>query len=187
MSALLPEGTHDNQPLGDLMTRLHPMRWPARPLWITAVQLDTGARVAFGRPGAPLVDVATAVRCSSAVPGLRRPVRCGPHRIVDGGIASPTHLDLLAEGAPARAIVLSPLSRFWPLRRLLGSEVDRLRRAGTPSVLFEPDCEVAAAMGWNPMDARRIRAVAFAAYHSTRARLEARDAGALRAALFGAA
>src|SRR5262249_55583871 len=67
VSALLPEGDRDNRPLAELMASLHPERWPARPLWITAVHLDSGATVAFGRHGAPAIDVATAVRCSSAV------------------------------------------------------------------------------------------------------------------------
>jgi NTE family protein len=132
--------------------------------------------------------MATAVRCSSAVPGLGRPVRWGSHRFVDGGVASPTHLDLLGDdgGAPPRlAVVLSPLSRFWLMRRLLGRELRRLRRRGARVVVVEPDGEVMAAMGSNPMDVRRTRAVAVAAYSAVRARLEAGDAAPLRAALLG--
>jgi NTE family protein len=182
-SALLPEGMFDNLPLGEVIDRLHPERWPERPLWITAVSLDTGARVAFGQPGAPPVDVGTAVRCSSAVPWLRRPVRLGEHRFVDGGIASPTHLDLLSgvEGGPPRLVIVSsPLSRFPPLRLLLRIELRRLSRHGARIVVFEPDGEVAAAMGWNPMDARLTPAVAAAAYRAVCRGLEGRAAADLR-------
>jgi NTE family protein len=182
VSALLPEGERDNRPLTELMNALHPERWPARPLWITAVHLDSGATVAFGRDGAPAIDVATAVRCSSAVPGIRRPVDHQQRRFVDGGIASPTHLDLVdADHAPV-AIVISPLSRFAPLKLLLRAEMRRLERRGVRVIAFEPDGEVVARMGWNPLDPQRAPAVADAAYRmARRGCLETR---ALRDALF---
>jgi NTE family protein len=171
VAALLPEGRQDCAPVGDAYARLSGSGWPARPLWITAVHLDSGARVVFGRPGAPaLVDVGTAVRCSSAIPGVRRPVRVARQRYVDGGIASGTHVDLVAE-SPGVALVLSPLSSFAPLRWLLRAELARLRRARVEVETFEPDRRLRALMGWNPMDARRMRAVADAAYAQTLARL----------------
>src|SRR5581483_11211507 len=139
LSALLPEGLSDNQPLGEAITGLHPAGWPARPLWITTVSLEDGARVAFGRADAPEVDLGTAVRCSVAVPWLYRPVSLGPKRYVDGGMASATHLDLLDAAEPRLVIVSSPLSRFLPLRLLLRAELARLACA---VLRFEPDAEV---------------------------------------------
>jgi NTE family protein len=186
LAALLPEGARSNAPLGEAFTSLYRDGWPERPLWITTVHLDSGERVVFGRSGSPDADVGTAVRCSSAIPGLRRPVRHGGHRYVDGGIASPTHLDLLADAAPRLAVVVSPLSRFAPLRLLLRLEMRALRRRGVRLAVFEPDGEVVAAMGWNPLDASAAPGVAEAAYRSARRQLEDRRFAPLRERLLGA-
>jgi NTE family protein len=185
VAALLPEGKRDTAHLGEAFGRLFTGRWPLAPLWIPAVHVDSGARVVFGRGDAPLVDVGTAVRCSSAVPGLRRPVQVGARRYVDGAMVSPTHADLAAEGAPASparrrvVVVLSPLSRYAPLRLLLGWELRALATLGLDVVAFEPDRRVVAAMGWNPFDLRAGPAVAEAAYRSTLARLGGGPAAAI--------
>jgi predicted acylesterase/phospholipase RssA len=68
------------------------------------VCLRTGEPVAFGALGAPRVDVGTAVRCSSAVPGVRAPVMVGGERYVDGGVASLVHLDLVLTHGSANPI-----------------------------------------------------------------------------------
>jgi NTE family protein len=183
VSALLPEGVLDDLPLGETISRLHPEPWPARDLWITAVSLEDGARVAFGRAGAPLIDMGTAVRCSVALPWLRRPVRHGPHRFVDGGMASPTHLDLL-EVAPRLVIVSSPLSRYLPLKLLLRVDVRRLQRQGSKVVIFEPDGPVLSAMSWNPLDGRSVSAIAKASYFAARRQLDTAESAYLRRALF---
>jgi hypothetical protein len=108
-------------------------------------------------------------------------VRVGERRFIDGGLLSPTHLDLLRGAAPRLALVSSPLSRYWPLRLLLRAEA---RRHACPVVLFEPDAEVRRAMSWNPMDRRCAAAVADAAYRAARARL--RKEPSLRALLAAA-
>jgi NTE family protein len=146
-------------------------------LWIPAVHVDSGARVVFGRDDAPLVDVGTAVRCSSAVPGLRRPVTVGSARYVDGGTISPTHADLASHvdarpGQRRVVVVLSPLSCFSLLRLLLGWELRGVVERGIDVVLFEPDRDVSAAMGWNPMNAAAAPRVAEIAYRSTLQRLK---------------
>jgi NTE family protein len=188
VAALLPERDRPNDLFRRAHARLFDDRWPARPLWIAALDLDRGTRVVFGRAGAPRVDVPTAVCCSSAVPGLVRPVRLAGRRYIDGAIASPTHLDLLLapEAGAALAIVLSPLSRFAALRLWLRLELARVIRRGARLVLFEPGREVAAAMGWNPLDARVAPLVARAAYGETLRCLAAPRAGALRALLSAA-
>lgn len=177
VAALLPDARHDNQPLGDGFRRLFGADWPARPLWITSVDLDSGARVVFGRHGAPAVDVGTAVRCSSSVPGLRRAVRVGAQRYVDGGIASAVHLDLLHASAPGLVVVVSPLSRFAPMRLLLRAELRALAARGARVVAFEPCADVARVMGWNPMNARAAERVAEVAYRAALARLAASPLG----------
>ncbi len=176
VAALLPEGAHDSAHLHHLFHQLFAGQWPHRPLWIPAVHLDSGARVVFGRADAPHIDVATAVRCSSAVPGVRRPVAVGAARFDDGGIVSATHADLALHVAPPTeqrhtVIVLSPLSRFWPLRMALRWELRPLVRRGLDVLLFEPDREVMMAMGYNPLEAARAPVVADAARRTTARRL----------------
>jgi NTE family protein len=179
VAALLPEGGEHGPHLGETLQRLFPFHWPHRPLWIPALHVDSGSRVVFGREDAPLVEVATAVRCSSAVPGLRQPVDIGDARYVDGGLVSPTHADLAERAAAGErrrvVVVVSPMSTFVVMRLLLRWELRALVHRGVDVVLFEPDRAVAAAMGWNPFDSARSFAVADAAYRATRHRLERGD------------
>jgi NTE family protein len=174
ITALLREGTHANEALGESFSRLYGTGWPVRPLWITAVCLDSGRRVVFGRDDAPRCDVGTALRCSSAVPRLRQPVAVGERRYVDGGVASSTHLDLAREHEPRLTLVSSPLSRFFVLRWQLRGELRRLGALHRPStIVFEPRDEVIEEMGWNPMNAHAGARVAQAAYERTVRLLEA--------------
>lgn len=178
VSALLPEGRVrlDAQAAG--LRRVFGEAWPDRHLWITAVHLDTGERVAFGAPGAPEIDVGTAVACSGAVPGVHAPVRWGGRRYVDGGMASATHLDLVA-GHPVDVVVVSsPLSMFAPMRALLRAEIRRLR---VPVVAFEPRGEALLAMGNNPMRIERSAAVARAAFEAALREMDAPEKKALHA------
>jgi NTE family protein len=164
VSALLPEGHVSMNAQSEGLRRLFGARWPERALWITALHLESGERVAFGSPGAPETDVGTAVSCSSAVPGICQPVRVGAHRYVDGGVHSATHLDLLGGSKLDLVVVSSPLSMFAPMRVLLGAETRRLRREGIPVVALEPRGATLGAMGFNPMALERAALVARHAY-----------------------
>jgi NTE family protein len=182
VAALLPEGRRRHPGLLDGYESGG--AWPSRPLWIPAVHFDSGRRVVFGRAGAPRADVDTAVRCSSAVPGFFGPVRLDGERYVDGGIHSPTHLDLIADPA-AHPIVLvaSPLSRFAPMRLLLRAELRRLRARGLRAFGCEPDARTSAAMGWNVLDPRVAPNVAEASRVAAARWLESEHAAPLRALL----
>jgi NTE family protein len=175
VSALLPEGSVELEPQAHGFRNIFGDSWPERPLWITAVHLDDGSRVAFGKDGAPPIDVGTAVTCSGAVPGVARPVRWGGRRYVDGGIASATHLDLLHDAPVDVVIVSSPLSMFTPMRGLLWNEIRTLEKKGVPVVAFEPRGAALEVMGYNPMDATAARVVVKAAYETTLRQLEKAD------------
>ena len=87
----------------------------------------------FGRIGAPETDVATAVAASCAVPWLFAPVEVGGVRYVDGGVYSPTNLDLMAGLDLDLVIVVSPMSVArhptrqvdLPIRRMFRSTAGR--------------------------------------------------------------
>lgn len=148
---------------------------PGRPLWVVAVDYDSGRRAVFGRAGAPAASVADAVLASCAIPGWFAPQEIGGRRYVDGGVASATSLALLARpGAPVldEVYVLAPMAGYdydrptdpvavveRQVRRLLtrwlDAEVRAVRALGTRVTVLTPGPEDLRAMGGNLMNPRR--------------------------------
>ena len=96
----------------DTRVRLHqdlPTGWPRRDLYICAVDLYTGKRVAFGHPDAPPAELPDAVLASTAIPGVFPPVKIGDRRYVDGGAYSATSLDLAVEAGCDAILCIAPL------------------------------------------------------------------------------
>lgn len=183
-AGMLPRGRHDPDIIRAAIARLHPEAgpWPPR-LWITAVRLDDGRRVVFGRdPSLPPVDLPTAVAASCAMAGYFRPVSVAGVDHVDGGSRSATNADLVAGGGFALVVASSPLSlddggggrprRVLPaaarLHRLthhgrLQRELDEVRRTGPLVLALEPAAADVAVMGGiaSSMDfARRVTVAA---------------------------
>ena len=187
-AALLPRGT---VPIADLAAGFDPLfrdTWPAQPFWACAVRLTDGRRVVFGKHGEPNSPVALAVAASCAIPGYFEPVSIDGVDHVDGGVHSPTNLDLVVGGGYDLAVVSSPMSiagrgvriaADTPIRRACRAYLDReaiaVRRRGTPVVAFQPTADDAAVMGVNAMDPSRRATVARQVYDSTRARLRRPD------------
>jgi NTE family protein len=161
--------------------------WPSRPLWLTTVDLVSGRRVVLGRHPCRL-SLPDAVRASCAIPVLFPPVRMGRRLLVDGGVRSMAHLDLVAE-AGVRAVIASlPLSydpKAPPPRtqalvrrpgsRTLAREVAVARQAGASVLLIRPDAEVVRIQGSNMLRVDDLHRVVDVAYRSTRRRLAGRD------------
>jgi NTE family protein len=189
-TSFLPDGPVSTEAFAEALRSLTGTRWPDEALWICACRMHDGERVVFGGDGHPETDVATAVAASCAIPGVFAPVEIGGMRYVDGGVHSPTNLDLLAGLELDLAVVVSPMSAAkhyrgmdMPLRRLfrlrLGGEAARVRRSGTPVVAFQPGPDEIRAMGINAMDPnpdRWKRAVRLVR-ERTFARLERPDVG----------
>ena len=95
--------------LSDLRSRVDALgpRFDGR-LRLVAVDRGSGRRVVFGDDGAPEASVAEAVAASCAVPGLFAPVAIGDREYVDGGVWSPTNLDLARAGKGDRVLCLVP-------------------------------------------------------------------------------
>jgi NTE family protein len=173
MTGWLPRGVISTEPLKEIVRRAVPSGWvPHRNLWLVACDYSTGRRVAFGREDAPPADLADAVAASCAIPGFYHPVTIAGRRYVDGGIHSPSNLDLLAGQDLDLVICLNPTSsldripRRHPVERLhafmrngsgrrLGSEAKKLRAEGTEVVLIQPLAEDLEVMGGNLMSRRR--------------------------------
>lgn len=185
-SALLPVGRARIASLVALLDELQARlgvtadRWvPGAPLWVVALDYDTGRRVVFGRAGGPRSSVAEAVLASCAIPGWMAAQVIDGRRYVDGGVASASSVALLARpAAPAldEVYVLAPLASHLydrpldPLagmergvRRLvtrwLDAEVRAVRATGTRVTVLTPGPSDLAAMGGNLMNPRRRAAV----------------------------
>jgi NTE family protein len=179
--------------------------WSSHPnLWIVALDYKTGQRVVFGRPGSPRAHLDEAVQASCAIPGLYKPARIDGRLYVDGGVWSPSNLDLLASDDADVDIVIAinPMSSLQPglpttiferverrvrsmSGRRLGREARRLRDKGVDLLLIQPTDEDIDAMGVNLMDpSRRANVLETSLSTSTRRLLEA-DARAVVAKLRG--
>ena len=183
MSALMPAGRFrliDHvEPLAEMLGR----SWPERDLYICAVRSSDGRRIVFGRAGASVTSVATAVAASCAIPGWFAPVRIGGVDHVDGGGHSPTNADVLHGRGLDLVIALSPMSGIpsaWQapdasirahFHRVLRREALRLRAEGTTVVRFEPSARDLAVMGVNAMADGRQTAITQQAFLSAGKRL----------------
>jgi NTE family protein len=184
-SGLLPAGRQSTDSIRKGLGRLVDGDWPDRDVRICAVRVRDGRRVVFGTPGAPPVDLGTAVAASCAVPAVFAPVRAGGETYVDGGAHSPSNADVVLADRPDLVLVVSPMSFAGPagrradvalrlaVRRYLGNEVRRLRRAGCRVVVVQPTPADLDAMGLDPMRGAGAASIIASAAASTRARLAA--------------
>jgi len=193
LAGWLPQGLVSTAPLKETIRRVAGDGWPPHPnLWIMACEHDTGRRVAFGRDDAPGASLADAVAASCAIPGFYRPVQIAGRGYVDGGVASTSNLDVLADRGLDLVICLNPTSSLHApqprtlaeraagaLRqasgRRLGSEAKRVRASGTEVVLIQPTIQDLDAMGTNLMNASRRHEVIEIAARTVARHLRDRD------------
>jgi NTE family protein len=174
MASVLPEGRRSLWSVPHLVDAVTPAgEWSPHPaLWIVAMDYATGERVPFGHPDAPEAGLAEAVLASCSIPAWYAPVTIGGHRYIDGGTASSTSVDLLADQELDEVYVLAPMASFdydrpagvaarlerrfrrTVTRRML-SEAATVRRAGVSVTMLGPGREDLEAMGANLMDPRR--------------------------------
>jgi NTE family protein len=188
IATMLPHGFFDHSPQVRTLERLVD-RWPAKPLWISAVRVGDGRLEWFGRDPEITRGVrpADAVAASCAIPVLARPVRIGDHRYLDGGISSATHADVLVGADLDLVIVLSPMghrSGRNPVRTMahlrVEREVARLERRRIPVQLVSPDSDTVSAMGFNMLSRARTGTVMRQSFLGATAQLDAAAAALLR-------
>lgn len=182
VAAALPEGRIHHGYVAGHVPALLGTTWPEQ-VWITAVRLGDGARVVFGRAGDPSASVVDAVTASCAIPGWFRPVTVDGATHVDGGVHSPTNLDVMAGQGFDLVVVSSPMSvapdRRWspdlPPRLAYAGMLARERRtveeSGTPVVTFQPTADDQRAMGLRMLDPSRREQVVRQAHTSVSQRL----------------
>jgi NTE family protein len=157
-------------------------RWPDG-LRICAVRRTDGARVVFGRAGAPPARLAPAVLASCAIPSYFKPVRIGSTEYLDGGIHSATNADILRNEGLDVVVVVSSMSAARgeafgadgilrrSVHRRLEREAARLERAGTTVIRLEPDEHARRVMGLWSMAEDRTPRVIEAGYQETAERI----------------
>ena len=157
-------------------------RWPEG-LRICAVRRSDGARVVFGRPGAPPTRLAPAVLASCAIPGYFRPVTIEGAEYLDGGVHSVTNADVLRSEGLDLVVIVSSMSAAQgnangadgllrrTVHRRMEREIARLEEAGTVVVSLEPGTDSRRAMGLRAMAEDRSPRVIEAAYEETRRRI----------------
>ena len=141
-------------------------------LLISAVDTASGRRVMFGAPGAPQASVAEAVEASCAIPGVFRPVAIADRSYVDGGVWSPTNMDVLdvrdgervlclnPTGSVGRGRMGSPAAAVGALSRSVAAvEATVLRRRGARVLMVAPNAGAVEAIGPNLMDSGPRRQV----------------------------
>ena len=127
-------------------------------LRIIAVDKRTGRRVVFGSPRAPNATVGQAVEASCTVPWLFAPVEIGGREYVDGGVWSPTNLDVAPAGRDTHILCLNPTASMVgshslialvrsAARSAVSIEALALRRRGVAVQTVAPNAECAATMG----------------------------------------
>jgi NTE family protein len=163
--ARVPAGRIELRELRSRVDALGP-RFDGR-LNIVAVDRGSGRRVVFGADGAPEASVGDAVAASCAIPGYFAPVEIEGREYVDGGVWSPTNLDLARAGngdrvlclvptaamGTAPALVMRGLAAGW--RLATGVEAAAARRRGATVQIVGPDAGVSRAMGSDFMNPRR--------------------------------
>lgn len=194
LTAWVGRGFLSTDEVGTIVRSVVREGWSTHPnLWIVALDYASGRREVFGREGAPDAHLWEAVEASCAIPGLYKPARIGGRLYVDGGVWSPSNLDLLADADLDVVVAMNPMSSLQPglpttiLERLerriraasgrrLGREARRLRDRGVRLLLVQPEEEDLDTMGLNLMDPSRRSDVLETAIRTVEKRLQEPDA-----------
>jgi len=111
-------------------------------LYLAATDLDTCERVVFGADEWADVPISTAVRASTALPMVYKPVNVRGHELIDGGIVSTTNLDIAVEAGAKLIIVVNPLVPFVndftkKVTTLAGSRPRHVSDMGFPQIGYQ--------------------------------------------------
>ena len=111
-------------------------------LYITATDLDTCERIVFGVEDWDDVPISTAVRASTALPMLYKPVKVKDHELIDGGILSTTNIDVAVEAGAKFIVVLNPLVPYVndferQIPTLTGPRARRISDMGFPQIGYQ--------------------------------------------------
>ncbi len=158
--------------------------WPSEETAICAVDLGSGRRTVFGPDESP-VSLSDAVVASCSIPGFYVPKRTGGRTYVDGGVHSPTNLDVAARLGCDLIVGVAPMAYDpnddvapWVrvARRIghgsLRNEARIARARGAEVLLIRPTMQDIEVQGINFMRASGAEPVARIAYETVSRLLE---------------
>ncbi|HEY2637848.1 MAG TPA: patatin-like phospholipase family protein [Solirubrobacteraceae bacterium] len=149
LAELLPSGLYSGAGiesyLHDILTdaaRSDDFRALKPELYLAATDLDTCERIVFGAEGWDDVPISTAVRASTALPMVYKPVLVKNRELVDGGIVSTTNLDIAVEAGASFIVVVNPLVPYvnefdQKIPTLRGPRVRRVSDMGFPQIGYQ--------------------------------------------------
>jgi predicted acylesterase/phospholipase RssA len=111
-------------------------------LYLAATDLDTCERIVFGSEGWDDVAISTAVRASTALPMVFKPVKVRDRELIDGGIVSTTNLDIAVEAGAKFVVVVNPLVPYvndfqQQVGGLGGARARRVSDMGLPQIGYQ--------------------------------------------------
>jgi predicted acylesterase/phospholipase RssA len=111
-------------------------------LYLAGTDLDTCERIIFGAQDWDDIPISTAVRASTALPMVYKPVKIREREFVDGGIVSTTNLDVAVEAGAKFVIVVNPLVPYVndfskKIPTLFGSRVRHVSDMGFPQIGYQ--------------------------------------------------
>ncbi len=146
IGSLIPNGLFDNRQIEKYLRELYErngrsndFRHLDRPLYVVAVDLDTGEAVRFGAPGWDDIPISRAIQASSALPGLYPPVGINGRHFVDGALRRTMHASVALDHGIDLLIGINPLVPYDASKAAdaPGEEFDRISAGGLPVVLSQ--------------------------------------------------
>ena len=114
----------------------------AKPVFVTAVDIDTGERAVFGNGYDSDTPISEAVAASCCVPGLFRPIRINGRYYVDGEVARTLSADIAVESG-ANVVIISNIYRpdniLLPKRSIARKGVTQVLRQSMSVLLTEKE------------------------------------------------
>jgi NTE family protein len=119
LGAAIPTGLFDNEGIERYLSgifnapgRSNDFRKLDRPLYVVAVDIDTGHAVRFGSASDNTVPISKAVQASSALPGFYPPVEINGRYYVDGALQRTLHASIALDEDIDLLLALNPLVPF---------------------------------------------------------------------------
>jgi NTE family protein len=146
LAEALPTGLYTGSGIHDYVSevladagRANDFRLLERELYLTATDLDTCERIAFGEEGWDDIPISKAIECSTALPIVYKPVELKGRQLVDGGIRSTTNVDIAVEKGAKFIVVVNPLVPYVndfekTIPTVFGTRVRRVSDMGLPAI-----------------------------------------------------
>jgi len=116
LTRALPVGVFNNEPIRKYLEAIYGIKGRTddfrqlnQPLYVVAVDLDSGEVVRFGEDGFDDVPISRAVQASGALPGLYPPVEIKGRHYVDGVLRKTMHASVALDAGAGLVICLNPI------------------------------------------------------------------------------